>query len=403
MAADYRLDLALRRHPIVPAAIARALGSNVGGDGEEEEEGDRRRIAIELEGTIERLERDLDGAQRTYAESNTPPSRGGGVERRTDDGVEEDAADRPNERSPLTKRREKEAMLSIAGDLADAREELSSLLSAAGGGDGDGGIIGGGLHARNARRLLDLCRANGGVYVKVGQHLANLDLLLPAEYVDALSSLFDDAPVSSYDDVRRVVIEELGSDPDELFANFSREPFASASLAQVHEATCRETGNRLAIKVQHRGLRETSRGDLLAMATVVGVAERLFDDFNFGWICEELTPQVRTGERHDVRLVRRTTDVGPVSFSFLTLSNRLVLVYLRCDAPPPKLPKELDFNNEGENAETAAAHLERTGLDCIVPNVFWEFTNERVLTMQFEEGFRATDVESIDSFGISRR
>ena len=78
MAADYRLDLALRRHPIVPAAIARALGSNVGGDGEEEEEGDRRRIAIELEGTIERLERDLDGAQRTYAESNTPPSRGGG-------------------------------------------------------------------------------------------------------------------------------------------------------------------------------------------------------------------------------------------------------------------------------------------------------------------------------------
>ena len=111
LAADYRLDLALRRHPIVPAAIARALGSNVGGDGEEEEEGDRRRIAIELEGTIERLERDLDGAQRTYAES--------GVDRR--------------ERSPLGKRREKEAMLSIAGDLAAAREESSSLLSAAGG------------------------------------------------------------------------------------------------------------------------------------------------------------------------------------------------------------------------------------------------------------------------------
>ena len=292
MAADYRLDLAMRRHPIAPAAaIARALGSIVG-DGEEEEEEDRRRIAIELEGRIERLERDLVGAQGAYAESKSPP-RGGRVDRRTDDGVEEDAADRPNELALLAKRHEKEAMLSIAGDLAAAREELSSLLSAPGGGDGDGGIIGGSVHARNARRLLDLCRANGGVYVKVGQHLANLDLLLPAEYVDALSSLFDDAPVSSYDDVRRVVIEELGSDPDELYANFSRMPFASASLAQVHEASCRATGNRLAIKVQHRGLRETSRGDLLAMAAVVGVAESLFDDFNFGWICEELTPQVR--------------------------------------------------------------------------------------------------------------
>ena len=71
--------------------------------------------------------------------------------------------------------------------------------------------------------------------------------------------------------------------------------------------------------------------------------------------------------------------------------------------PAPKLPKELDFNNEGENAEAAAAHLERTGLDCVVPNVFWELTSERVLTMQFEEGFRATDIESIDRYGLSRR
>jgi predicted unusual protein kinase regulating ubiquinone biosynthesis (AarF/ABC1/UbiB family) len=67
------------------------------------------------------------------------------------------------------------------------------------------------------------------------------------------------------------------------------------------------------------------------------------------------------------------------------------------------LPKELDFNNEGENAEAAAAHLERTGLDCVVPKVFWEFTSERILTMQFEEGFRATDIENIERAGISRR
>lgn len=82
------------------------------------------------------------------------------------------------------------------------------------------------------------------------------------------------------------------------------------------------------------------------------------NSFNFGWICEELTPQ---------------------------------------------LPKELDFNNEGRNAEAAASHLKSTGLDCVIPHVLWDFTNERVLTMDFEEGFRATDVDRIDQAGICRR
>lgn len=68
-----------------------------------------------------------------------------------------------------------------------------------------------------------------------------------------------------------------------------------------------------------------------------------------------------------------------------------------------KLPKELNFRNEGENAEAAAAHLKQSGLDCVVPSVYWDLTNERVLTMEFEEGFRATDLERIDKAGICRR
>ena len=68
-----------------------------------------------------------------------------------------------------------------------------------------------------------------------------------------------------------------------------------------------------------------------------------------------------------------------------------------------KLPKELDFNNEGKNAEAAAAHLHGTGLDCVVPNVYWTLTSDRVLTMEFEEGFRATDVENIEKAGICTR
>lgn len=118
--------------------------------------------------------------------------------------------------------------------------------------------------------------------------------------------------------------------------------------------------------MQHRGLRETSKGDLIALTAVVRVAEQLFDEFNLGWICDEITPQ---------------------------------------------LPKELDFHNEGRNAEAASAHIQSTGLDCVVPNVLWksatgsqqQLTSERVLTMEFEAGFPSTDVARIDQIGICRK
>jgi len=334
MATDYRLNRFMKDYSF-------EFFSTTGKDNEANQK------RIDLEKQIEQLERDLDEAQRKYAESKP-----------RQEGINPNSSDpKALTERVLAKRDEKEAMMNIAGDLATAKRNLSSIVVLEDGGgvkmkDEDS------IHARNARRLLNLCRTNGGVYIKVGQHLANLDLLLPEEYVSTLSSLFDDAPVSSYADVCCVLTEELGSSPDELYDNFSKDPFASASLAQVHTAICKSTGAKLAIKIQHRGLRETSRGDLFAMASVVGIAERLFDDFNFGWICEELTPQ---------------------------------------------LPKELDFHNEGQNAEAASAHLATTGLDCIVPKVYWDYTSERVLTMKFEEGFRATDIESIDRAGISRR
>lgn len=75
-------------------------------------------------------------------------------------------------------------------------------------------------------------------------------------------------------------------------------------------------------------------------------------------------------------------------------------MYLSCYR---QLPKELDFCNEGKNSEKASAAIEKSGLDCVVPKVFWNHTSERVLCMVFEEGFRSTDVEAIDSAGLKRR
>lgn len=107
-----------------------------------------------------------------------------------------------------------------------------------------------------------------------------------------LSSLFDAAPVSSYSDVCAVIEEDLGAHPDELFSSFEKEPIASASLAQVHVAYDKDTGEKLAVKVQHRGLRETSKGDCFAISTVINVLDSLFEDFTWMWIAEEIAPQV---------------------------------------------------------------------------------------------------------------
>merc|ERR1719273_1705435 len=90
------------------------------------------------------------------------------------------------------------------------------------------------VHRIAAERLLKLCRENKGAYIKVGQHLANLDYLIPTEYITTLSQLFDDAPTSPYSSIRRVIRDELGRDPRDIFETFSVEPLASASLAQVH-------------------------------------------------------------------------------------------------------------------------------------------------------------------------
>ncbi|EJK48698.1 hypothetical protein THAOC_32483 [Thalassiosira oceanica] len=285
-----------------------------------------------MERTVRRLEEELERAQQRYI-------------RRDGNGDDDEAR-------AASKREQKEAMLAAADELADAQAALALLARKVEDGGGSHSV-----HQRNADRLLRLCRANAGVYVKVGQHLANLDLLLPDEYIATLAALFDDAPESSFENVREVIREELGGPPDELFDGFSERPFASASLAQVHTAHCKSSGRKLAIKVQHRGLRETSRGDLIAMTAAVRLAELLFEDFNLGWLVDEIAPH---------------------------------------------LPRELDFNVEADNAERASAHLAKTGLDCVVPRVLRESTTERVLCMEFEEAFNATDVASIDSAGLCR-
>lgn len=116
----------------------------------------------------------------------------------------------------------------------------------------------GAVHERAARRLLRLCEVNKGVYVKLGQHVAQLQYMLPVEYVRIMSVLTHAAPRDSFRQADAVFRAEFGAGLHEVFDRVDPVPLASASLAQVHVGYMKGTGEKVAIKIQHVGLRETA-------------------------------------------------------------------------------------------------------------------------------------------------
>ena len=87
-------------------------------------------------------------------------------------------------------------------------------------------------HQRSAIKLRDMCVTNKGVYIKLGQHIAMQDFVVPNEYQVILSSLLSQNPVSDWNSVARVVTNSLGASPNELFQSFEKVPVASASLGR---------------------------------------------------------------------------------------------------------------------------------------------------------------------------
>jgi len=86
--------------------------------------------------------------------------------------------------------------------------------------------------------------------------MGQLDQLIPEEYVTAFEPMLMQAPKTSFEDVKSIVELELGRKIDEVYSEFAEEPLASASLGQVHRAILRETGEVVAVKVQHMWIKE---------------------------------------------------------------------------------------------------------------------------------------------------
>ncbi|XP_069697834.1 aarF domain-containing kinase 1 [Periplaneta americana] len=204
------------------------------------------------------------------------------------------------------------------------------------------------VHRKAAEMLLDLCCTNRGVYIKVGQHIGALDYLVPPEYVDTMKVLHSQAPRSTIEEVYRVLREDLKQDPSEIFSHIEEDPQGAASLAQVHKATLKD-GTVVAVKVQHPYVKGNSLVDMKTMEALVNLVSWVFPDFKFSWLVKE--------------------------------SKR-------------NIPIELDFLNEGHNAEKVSKMFSHIPW-LKVPRVYWDLSTSRVLTMEYVEGGQVNDLAYI--------
>ena len=209
------------------------------------------------------------------------------------------------------------------------------------------------FHRSSARSILELALQLRGLILKGCQFMGARADVLPPEYVQVLEKLQDRVPAKSFRIVHDTVSTELGRPLEEVFAEFDPAPIAAASLAQVHEARLHD-GRRVAVKVQYPDIGDQVRGDLANLRMLFRALGYLEPDFDILPIVDELGSQI---------------------------------------------PRELDFENEGRNAE-AIAELLAHRADVATPTIVWEHTRRRVLVMEFLDGIKITDEAGLRAAGV---
>src|SRR5690606_2547433 len=193
----------------------------------------------------------------------------------------------------------------------------------------------------------------------LGQVLATRVDMLPPRWIEELSELQNAVPPVDFELVRPQLTEDLGADPDSVFAELEHVPMAAASLAQAHRATLAD-GTPVILKVRRPGIRDVVEADLRLLSHLATIVEKQM-------------PELR--RYHPADTVRQ------------------------CAA---SLRRELDFAAECRSAERIARNFEGRD-DIVIPKVYWQWTCERLNVQERLEGIPGRDLAALDALGLDRR
>jgi predicted unusual protein kinase regulating ubiquinone biosynthesis (AarF/ABC1/UbiB family) len=148
-----------------------------------------------------------------------------------------------------------------------------------------------------------------GALMKIGQMASYLDTGLPEPVREALARLQQDAPPMAPELAAAVVAAELGDAPEDVFAEWDREPIAAASIGQVHRAITRD-GMAVAVKIQYPEVDDAIRADLDNSAVLLRMISRMFPGLDPGPIVEELRARLleELDYRHEALNQQRFAD-----------------------------------------------------------------------------------------------
>jgi ubiquinone biosynthesis protein len=199
----------------------------------------------------------------------------------------------------------------------------------------------------------------GPTFVKLGQMLSTREDLLPSTWTDELNRLYSHVAPVAFDELLPQIEQALGRSPDGVFANLEHEPYAAASIAQIHRATL-ASGTPVILKIRRPGITPKVDADLRILEHLAHLAEQ---------------------EVPEVRRYRPVDVVGQLRRS---------------------LERELDLAVEARNTERFARNF-AGDVDVLVPRVFWEWTSSSMNVQEHIEGIRGDDLAAIDNAGLDRK
>jgi len=198
----------------------------------------------------------------------------------------------------------------------------------------------------------------GPTFVKLGQILAGRADLFGPDWIAEFSRLHSQVPAVPLDDLRAQLREDLGDEPEAVFAAFDAEPLAAASIAQVHRARLKD-GSEVVVKIRRPGIREIVEADLRLLDRLAAMAET------------EVPALQPYRPRQLVRELARS------------------------------LQREMDLAAECHSAERIAANL-AVFPHVLIPKVHWAHTHERINVQEYIAGIPGSDLERVSAEGLDR-